>query len=162
MPKPPETSHTTPGFAADDGVTYKLNIWEPHVRAQGDIIHPVCIEDGGYLSEAAAVKGGMNFSTSRADLWAAPRARLQPSTPTGANVLPSQTLGESPELYSNAFHSAPEHTSPCLPTISVPSTWAPSQRLRAQHSPSTHQIMNMGTTMKTKTSTKRLQLATLT
>ena len=29
---------TTPGFAADDGVTYKLNTWEPHVRAQGGII----------------------------------------------------------------------------------------------------------------------------
>ena len=32
-------------------ITYKLNTWEPHVRAQGDIMHPVCIEDGGYLSE---------------------------------------------------------------------------------------------------------------
>ena len=42
---------TTPGFAADDGATDKLKAWEPHVRAQGDIIHPICMEDGGYFSE---------------------------------------------------------------------------------------------------------------
>ena len=42
---------TIPGFAADDGVTDKLKAWEPHVRAQGDIILPICMEDGGYFSE---------------------------------------------------------------------------------------------------------------
>ena len=39
---------TIPGFAADDGVTEKLKTWEPHVRAQGDIIHPYAwTRDGG-------------------------------------------------------------------------------------------------------------------
>ena len=32
-------------------MTDKLTQWEPHTRAQGGIILPVCIEDGGYLSE---------------------------------------------------------------------------------------------------------------
>ena len=41
----------TPGTAADDGVSDKLKAWEPHVRTQGDIILPVCMEDGGYFSE---------------------------------------------------------------------------------------------------------------
>ena len=56
-------------------------------------------------------------------------------------------------LLGGRARSAPAHISPCLPTTSVPFTWAQSQRLRAQHSPLTHQITNTGTTTTTKTST---------
>ena len=35
------------------------------------------------------------------------KARHQPSTPTGANILPSQTFGESRKPFSSVSHSAP-------------------------------------------------------